>query len=741
MYHEIEAALRQNVIDLTDRARRGELLIIDDLFSGVPPPPPDLSIFCLDGLPERGADTYSPGLSFLWTSAGVDQFATSKRLRETVERFEAKHAHSICLTTVGEVTFLVASAAPEAAAVTAALADCVLALAKHSLNALNKYQDRIDGLSRELMLTVDQAKGRFGLLDLASFLSSATDLEFGLLYLADAPDTPMTRAITVSTTSSPQTLADLADFLNLDRGIFADRPEAPGEPFPAIPLPKNLGAELIVNAGVWGKPLASGTRNSRLMRLLLIPITRPLGPRVANDEQSPLAASDLLFAFAPKLDRALMDELRACVDTFSAHRYGARRFNLLAQLQDGPSVGDVTVGLPNAVRDNPAVLEWLHKLLSEVLYTTSAHSVSVRIYDPRRRALVGAAVTSGTIEGLTPETELPDIAISGNARTSVVVFTFLNAGEYLTHTYLRRISPPLVREFNGRIKTEHRTHIPPQYRELGLQAPLLRRRMTRSEICFPLMKGRLAFGTFNLEAPYPAAFDPDVDYLNLVKTGIEKLYGAADQQVDGRWIITSAARSDAVHQLWQYQEAGTLFSEEQDRILRSIFPARAEHAVVGYHKLSILRGRLQSWIKQRWRDALRDEVLGMVKFDSLNDQTVDAHFLEATFVILRNLTQNAVRHGEPSQDLMMIDDRPWYGVRRTPCLRIHYRSSKSLATPMKDLLGATPIPQDDGRRVAFGMYNVGLLTRLLGGSLHVTERGETGQLTIEIHLPIVEHRT
>ena len=61
---------------------------------------------------------------------------------------------------------------------------------------------------------------------------------------------------------------------------------------------------------------------------------------------------------------------------------------------------------------------------------------------------------------------------------------------------------------------------------------------------------------------------------------------------------------------------------------------------------------------------------------------------------------------------------------RTPCLRgSTIDRGRAVPISLLHVLGVEPILQEDGRRVAYGMYNVGLLSRLLGGSLHVTEQG------------------
>jgi hypothetical protein len=747
MYDDLRDHFAKTARSLRARAVRGELLVLDDLFVSCPATAPDVEILCLDGIlsgSPNDLEAISPGLSFRWSQQKVDTFGSSDRLKRCLTEFRNNSGTQLGEVVIGGFTYLFTPRNAEVGGLVRSLALGVKVIAQYSLNSLNKYQDQIDGLNRELMLAVGRVEGRFGLLELAEFLDRETGLDFGLLHITDAPDTPLGRTITISTASATEaTLRRLEKFLRLPPAMVSEANAEIRNPFPAVPLPQSVGAELIVNAGSWGKPMVGGHPVDGARRLLVIPITRQLGPRANFEEQVPLASTDLLFTFLDEVQRGLIDRLKACVDTFSSYRYGARRFNLLAKMQtqrfDIANSNPRSLQIKSAI-DFAPVGTLLEPLLNEVLYTTSAHSVSVRVYDPMLRALRGVAAVASVLEKNSTEASLPSIEIKKNSRTSVVAFTFLNAGPNLPFTYLRRISPPIRRDMGGKIKTDHRTFIPPEYKMLGLQAPMIRRSMTRSEICFPLMKGRLAFGTFNLEAPYPSAFDQDKDYLNLVKMGIEKLYALQDEQIDGRWLITSAARSDSVHQLWQYQEEGSFFSASQDKLLRAIFPRRSEHAPVSSSLLSVMKKRVQHWIRTRYEGSLREDVLRMVKFDHVEERAVDGYYLEAVFVIVRNLIQNSVKHGEPDKELLFIDDRPWFGARRIPCVRVHYRSNQSVPPGLLEKLGRAPIRQDEGKRIGYGMYNVGLLCRLLGGNLHVTEQGENNHLVVEIHLPVVESR-
>jgi hypothetical protein len=739
-------SLKANADSLKQRGAKGELLVIEDLFNDVQRLPDGLKILHLDtntlavrdDEPEKGI---SPGLSFLWTLDRIEKFGSAERLKKSLSEFSEKQIGRIVIE---NSIFEFAPNENSTAEIVHSLAPGVDALLRYSLNAVNKSQDLNDALSRMLLDEVERVHGSFGLSDLARFLGRTTKLRFGLSHLAHIQESAI---ITVSRQSSPAaSLTALCMFLGLPRDTFSTESDGERDLFPALRLPPTIEAELILNAGKWGKPLAGAVPGNLKKRILILPITRPLGPMLDRHEHATnvFAAPDLLFTFSDELSRPLLDRLCACVDTFSRHRFGARRFKLLSQLQqyqpfDG-SETSLRIGLNAGVLDASNINAKLQPLLNEILYTTSAHSVSVRLYNPKTKALVVEAVADSL--DIKSADKGPPIPIGQRGRTSVAAFMFLNGTPDFPFAYLKRIVQPIRREVHGHIIEKHRTFIPKEYRDRGLRTVLITRSQTRSELCFILIKGRLPFGTLNLEAPYPSAFDSDITYLSLVKSGIERLYDSIDQNIDGRWLIANAARSDGVHELWQYQEGTTLFSEEQNKILSRIFPSRSELDLNKWEKLDSLKSRIVKWVREQWTDErLQTSVLNLTNFYHLDDCLVSANFLEAAFVILRSIIQNAVKHGEPDDDRLMVDDRPWFGVRTTPCLRIQYRSAKSAPQEVIVSLGLAPIQQIPGHRIAYGMYNVGLLTRLLGGSLYVYESDADLPLTVEIHLPIPERKS
>lgn len=760
----IENQISTNISIINRRVRDGSLVVIDDIFCDLAPLPPPYDIFCIDALIPKGTRSakdlsVSPGMSFRWNAFGLEKFGSSERLRRILETTDAISSFSRYKRK--NRTFLYSPPLAPLKEITKLLCRAVDIVSRNSLNASNRKQERNDALSRKLIAAIEQNATKFGLIDLADFLYENTGTRFGLLHLAPSNSTsaPLARTITISTpTAHPANLDNLIDFLGVPHPQKQQDSSEIGRTFSSLPLPHNPASELIVNAGIGGRPLAGFSKFARAtktkqdrhgLRLLIIPIARPLVER-EKLLSSGLVAPDLLFTFTEEIKIDSVGQAISCVEAFAYHRFGARRVNLLTSLHPrNIKNGDVFAerGSANAWQFPSFPASLLRHVLQEILYTTSAHSASVRAYDATTQSLQVVEFAGG-ISGESDATKIPEpIAIKGNQKTSVVIFTFLAAGPSLPYTYIRKILPPLKSEIQTkrghRTKTVSRVEIPGEYRKAGLEGVLFNRSSTRSEVCFPLLRGRLAFGTLNIEAPYQAAFDSDLSYLELVKNGIESVLTMADQKIDSRWLLASAARSDAIHQLWQYQDSGDFFSASQNKVLDQIFSSRTQFGEgsndVSPPTLSKLKAEITDWMQSKWQDGLLRDALTMVKFDSLSAHQINESFYRAATIAIRNIVENAVKYGEPKDDLCFIDDRPWFGARSVKALRIYYRSTNRTTKYISDRLGKTPIENSATRRISFGMYNVGLLTRLLGGSLYVGQHPISLSLIVEIHLPYPIH--
>ena len=156
---------------------------------------------------------------------------------------------------------------------------------------------------------------------------------------------------------------------------------------------------------------------------------------------------------------------------------------------------------------------------------------------------------------------------------------------------------------------------------------------------------------------------------------------AREKAIDRNIVITAmedaiakAARSYSVHELWQYQEGKSFFTEEQNNVLSRIFPIRSDLDLNKWEKLDSLRSRIIEWVPKRFTDErLQASALNFTNFYHLDDCSVSANFLEAAFVILRSIIQNAVQHGEPDEDRLMVETdapylapEPFRGQRNEP---------------------------------------------------------------------------
>ncbi|MFZ1075369.1 MAG: hypothetical protein WAN50_03290, partial [Minisyncoccia bacterium] len=219
----IQEAIRHNTVQLQQRAERGELLVVEDLLENVPDLPDETQIFCVDGKlssdpAEFPSEHLSPGLSFLWTSTGLEKFVSNTNLQKSISEFRLFRKHEqIC---IGAASYLYTPNDSSIAAIVDMLSFSVAILSKYSLNALNKSREPLDALRRELILAVEDASGRFGLSDLAVFLKQKTQIDFGLIHLAKSRAAPSVRTITVSARLQPTFFVLLSEFLGVSRELF-----------------------------------------------------------------------------------------------------------------------------------------------------------------------------------------------------------------------------------------------------------------------------------------------------------------------------------------------------------------------------------------------------------------------------------------------------------------------------------------------------------------------------------------
>ncbi len=175
-----------------------------------------------------------------------------------------------------------------------------------------------------------------------------------------------------------------------------------------------------------------------------MPITRPDQTDDKFSETS-LVSRDIIATVLNSARPRRVDDLLSSVELYSRHRYVDRRFIAL---------NEMNAALKNSLSQIPAaqtasrselslqIANYLQKHLDAVLYTTNAHSISLRLFHPSSLSLQRVAFSSADPSREIGRGRYADIPIKGNAHRSVNVFTYLDGGARHPYVYLPQIAAP-----------------------------------------------------------------------------------------------------------------------------------------------------------------------------------------------------------------------------------------------------------------------------------------------------------
>lgn len=598
-----------------------------------------------------------------------------------------------------------------------------------SLNVANFSEDKNKFLARQILTEIESRNGRFDLDELTEFLTQQNGLPFARVHLSAYSREIMLPGFQPGSAIHCQA-RDYFDpggkgWVAVDGDLVLRQ------------FPRNRFTELVRSAGTFGKALIDSLDESNSGKVLLIPIGRY---QDMQPNSTSVVAPDILFTAAPSFKEKQIAETREYVRAFAGYRYGARRWKTLSSMQ--AQAADIDNAAYSGIAIDESNSRWsafkkiTQNLLDEILYTTSAHSAGVSLYDGATRTLTTFCSAQGLGGGKKSESGA-QIRISGNEQNSVVVFTFLDGGQRFPYVYIPRISTRVAIDKAGNHKSTVQVEISKELKSAGLKTCLMHRENTRSEICLPLLHGNLAFGTLNVEAAVPAAFNQDIEYIKAIKIAIEQAYRKINFHIDSAWLAAHANRTEAVHELWQYLETGNYFSSDQKRTLEALFPDRNSFKSKGQVGLLQLKETIFKWIKERYDDKLATLLERMIHFDHLEDRLVEIRVFESCEAALRNLIRNSVSHGYPDSDQVFVDDRPWFGMRSAKCVRLHYQSKQQISSDLARQIGVRPITSSSTERVSYGMFNVGMLSRLSGGTVFSYVDESSSKFVVEVHIPIV----
>jgi hypothetical protein len=152
---------------------------------------------------------------------------------------------------------------------------------------------------------------------------------------------------------------------------------------------------------------------------------------------------------------------------------------------------------------------YANKVVDSVVNRTSAHSATIRAYDPFRRTLGLVASRFGS--ALSDESRASyDIAVTGASSLNAFVFS----GDHSRFHYIPNVREPKV----------------------GRPGILVTRAETESEVCFRLIKGGVPFGTMNVEAPYAYSLGKDLVYCQELARLLGEFFDVVTRTSDAAWL-------------------------------------------------------------------------------------------------------------------------------------------------------------------------------------------------------------
>jgi len=575
-----------------------------------------------------------------------------------------------------------------------------------SLQSKNLEQDaflkKYEQLKRELELKSD-----YSLSDLCSFIRQTEGVSAASIYVADLDRMLVYDADYIS--GNPHRISEC--ILNASSSEY-----------------KNRIRLLFVETISTGKALSGYVRDSGFSTFfVIVPVIRKI--------ESPTRITRVLLIYQnqpiySETVRFIIDY----VDLFVSRAMTARKLDeILAVQQEVMNIPRLlaTIKVASYSEFEQAFKRFLLPHLKEIVQATYAYSAVVRLYDPYQKALVIFDETSseyGIRDNALAENDYRSIPLK-QYKMSVNAFTFLDGGQKHDYVYIENLKAPIKE----------------RYHKSGLDTALTSRSRSLSEICFALLAGDVPFGTLNIESDVKGAFDDDVRYLLAVKRAIEAYYNNLLYSNDLQWIRSQINRYENIHELKSYASIG-FFDKPTEQLLSKLLwlpPQKLEQlGRSGDYEPHALKDRVNHWIDQMY-SGLSPENIQSVK--SVLEYNIDENINMPTILfesiesIVKNLVQNIVRYGDQRRDKIIVSTRPFYDIGDQGIVRIYVRSHGKIGADTLDKFGLVPITDIVGN-LHFGMFLVGMLTRILGGVLHVSRNEVAPYHVIEIRIPLTRRQ-
>jgi hypothetical protein len=370
-----------------------------------------------------------------------------------------------------------------------------------------------------------------------------------------------------------------------------------------------------------------------------------------------------------------------------------------------------------------AKIAFLETVTKRLLKTTHAHSVTIRGYSSFSNSLDllacterGNNVSVDVCDAASQDLDSPIKSIDCSAVASVNGFCY-NVIADRDAVYIPNIDS-----------------IPDEYAFKGLQKVKRCRPGTRSELCVPILSRRMRFGTLNLEAPFEAAFEFDVEYVKGISYLVSQYLDTQGAAQDSWWLSHLSFTHLATHELKDFKLSLNATQQERlERIIYTLSPqslfSRARSTTLG----DIVEQMKQAHLRQSAHVKF-DKVWRMVSLDF--SRIVSGRFASSLYLILLSVLNNT-RHSKYETDSIELELQT--ANHQADILRISYCSGSAVVDP-ESIGGMFDVPNINSDGWHFGLFLIGVHSRLLGGHVEVDpdcrKEEDYSKFSFRVNLPI-----
>lgn len=600
------------------------------------------------------------------------------------------------------------------------VSDIFHALLSSNISSRNLSVDRRRGIEKRLLGQITSGQDPIQKHDLPGFLDHK-DIYLSCLVHVH----PTARRAIVDARSCPE-----ENFLEINQLLFESEERGPDHHYR---LRQTYPASIVLRmAALYAKThhIRMAAADGRFIEVLAVPLTHQHSEERAR--QNIVRAQDILIVFCKgRLAREIVESAEVLVALYLSHRASLYRLGALDRARQALLEARGLV-LGEGAWDYRHIIEafktFSTPILKQILATTDADSCTIRLFDHGSRSLrliAHAENDDGHGSGEAGALHLP---IQPYRHTSVSAFTYLRYRDGLDHVYV----PAIPFQAPG----GKNPWIPERYANLGLTGVLRLRETTRSEICFPIVSGDVAIGTLNIESSAYRAFDGDIIYLKTLCHFIQDLFLTLYRITDMQYLSKQIGYYNSLHDLYTHISMGH-FSEDQEKILSSLFSDRKETDRKATASRTI-KEEIDRWIDIEFTAVADDNRSIFKKILELRlnrEESYPEEFKIGLMVILKNLIKNIIDHGQDESDQVIVDDSSSSGLSQANTVRVYSALSATIEPDTLNKLCIAPITNSEGE-LRFGMFLVGLVSRILGGVTCVDRSGAGDTTSLVIQLPL-----